>query len=124
MGLAGRLPAASPRLSRLRRPRRVAAGGDSGGVSPGHAGPHAGTQRPPPRSFRVSPTRVPVSSVATRKNSAVLGLALGRTRFIPRPEGVEGSHVATSLLQSRTWVKTERFRSHEDRLAFPAVALR
>lgn len=78
MGLASRLPAASPRLSRLRWPRRVAAGGDSGGVSPGHAGPHAGTQRPPPRSFRVSPTRVPVSSVATRKN-AVLGLALGRT---------------------------------------------
>lgn len=67
MGLAGRLPAASPRLSCLRWPRRVAAGGDSGGVSPRHAGPHAGTQRPLPRSFRVSPTRARVSSVATRK---------------------------------------------------------
>lgn len=69
MGLARRLPAASPRLSCLRWPRRVAAGGDSGGVSPRHAGPHAGTQRPPPRSFRVSPTRAPVSSLATRKRA-------------------------------------------------------
>lgn len=69
MGLPGLLPAASPELSCLRWPSRVAAGGDSGGVSPRHAGPHAGTQRPPPRSFRVSPTRARVSSVATRKRA-------------------------------------------------------
>lgn len=42
MGLAGRLPAASPGLSCLRWPRRVAAGGDYGGVSPRPAGPHGG----------------------------------------------------------------------------------
>lgn len=44
MGLAGRLPAASPGLSCLRWPRRVAAGGDCGGVSPRHAGTEAATK--------------------------------------------------------------------------------
>lgn len=69
MGLAGLLPAASPGLSCLCWPRRVVAGGDSGGVWPGLAGRHAGTQRPQARSFRVSPTRARVSCVATRKSS-------------------------------------------------------
>lgn len=69
MGLAGRLPAASPPLSCLCWPRRVLRAGTVGGVSPRLAGPHAGTQRPPPRSFRGSPTRARVSSVATRKRA-------------------------------------------------------
>lgn len=69
MGLACRLPAASPRLSCLRWPRWVAAGGDCGEVSSGPAGRHAGTRRPQPRSLRVSPTRARVSSVATRKSA-------------------------------------------------------
>lgn len=69
VGLAGLLPAASPGLSCLCWPRRVVTGGDCGGVSPRPAGRHAGTQRPLPRSFRVSPTRARVSCVATLKSA-------------------------------------------------------
>lgn len=99
MGLAGRLPAASPRLSCLRWPRCVAAGGDSGGDSPRHAGPHAGTQRPPPRSFRISPTRARVSSVATRKR-ACTGTCPWPDPICSSPGGGEGlsrGHLAPAV---------------------------
>lgn len=69
--------------------------------------------------------RGPGSALWRRGGARALGLALVRTRSVSSPgvgEG-EGSHVATRLQRSRTWVKTERFGSHEDRLAFPVVAL-
>lgn len=47
------------------------------------------------------------SALWRRGSARVLGLALGQTRSVPRPERVEDSHVATSLPQSRTWEKTK-----------------
>lgn len=105
----------------------MGAGGDSGGVWPGLAGLRAETQRPQPRSFRVSPTRARVSCVATLKRSCAgtcpwpdpSGSSPSRGRLAPAVMGENGKiqesrgqacvpSCGTALRESRGLVVTPR----------------